>query len=562
MRSTDPYKPDLGPHTVVFEADTPAAEVQQTLDRIAQAQHTNQFGPQRHALLFAPGEYKVDLNLGFYTHVAGLGLVPDDVQLAGHVRVEADWLAQDGDPDNTGNGTQNFWRAAENMSVVVPDGEVERWAVSQAAPYRRMHLRGPIQLWNGADGWASGGLIADSRIEGVVESGTQQQFLTRNSELTEGWSGANWNMVFVGTQGAPPHRFPEPAHTTIDHTPRIREKPFLHRDSTGEYQVFVPALRDASRGPSWAGGRAPGHSVSLREFFVAKPGDSAAEVNAALAAGLNVLFTPGIYELAEPLVVSRPGTVVLGLGLATLIPVCGTAALRVSDVDGVTVAGLLVDAGPVRSPVLVEVGEPGCTGRHTEDPVLLTDLFVRVGGAGAGAADVSLAVHSNDVLADHLWLWRADHGDGVGWEVNPADHGLLVHGSDVTVYGLFVEHYQRENVLWHGERGRTYFFQNELPYDPPDNAAWPGFPAYAVAEEVRDHRGWGLGSYCFFSTNPSVVADRAFAVPDAPQVALHGVVTVSLGGGVGTIRNMVNDVGAQVDGARQVSHLPSYPASS
>jgi hypothetical protein len=559
VRSTDPYKPDLGEHTVVFEPDTPAASVQQTLDRIAAEQHTNQFGPQRHALLFAPGEYKADLNLGFYTQVAGLGLLPDDTSIAGHIRVEADWLAQDGDPGNTGNGTQNFWRAAENLAVTVPDGEVERWAVSQASPYRRMHLRGPIQLWNGSDGWASGGLIADSRIDGVVESGTQQQFLTRNSELTHGWTGANWNMVFVGTEGAPPHQFPEPAHTTIESTPLIREKPFLHRAGDGEYQVFVPGLRSATRGPSWTGGEQPGRSVSLREFFVAKPDDPASLLNDALAEGKHLLFTPGIYEITEPVAVTRPGTVLLGLGLATLIPVRGTAALRVSDVDGVTIAGLLVDAGPERSPVLVEIGEPGCTARHTADPVLLSDLFVRVGGAGAGAADVSLTIHSNDVLADHLWLWRADHGDGVGWEVNPADHGLVVHGHDITIYGLFVEHYQRENVLWHGERGRTYFFQNELPYDPPDNKTWPGFPAYVVADSVREHRGWGLGSYCYFLTNPRVSTDRAFAVPDTPEVALHGVVTVSLGGGVGAIRHMVNDVGPQVDGARPVSHLSSYP---
>lgn len=165
MHATDPTKPDLGDNTIVFNKLTTPSEIQRTLDEIYVRQHTNQFGRARHAILFEPGEYDVDIRLGFYTHVAGLGMLPDDVHVTGHVRVEADWLAQDGNLGNTGNATQNFWRAAENLAVTVPPGDIERWAVAQASPYRRMHLRGPLQLWNGSNGWASGGLIADTRIE-------------------------------------------------------------------------------------------------------------------------------------------------------------------------------------------------------------------------------------------------------------------------------------------------------------------------------------------------------------------------------------------------------------
>ena len=86
--------------------------------------------------------------------------------------------------------TQNFWRGAENLSVTLPPNQIERWAVSQATAYRRMHLRGQAHLWNGYDGWASGGLIVDSKIDGVTVSGSQQQFLTRNSNLAGGWSGS------------------------------------------------------------------------------------------------------------------------------------------------------------------------------------------------------------------------------------------------------------------------------------------------------------------------------------------------------------------------------------
>ncbi|MBY8851922.1 sialidase, partial [Saccharothrix sp. MB29] len=192
-------------------------------------------------------------------------------RLNGHVRVEADWLQQGDNPNNLGNATQNFWRQAENMFVNLPAGQIERWAVSQAASYRRMHLSGQVQLWNGGDGWASGGLIVDSRIDGVTVSGSQQQFLTRNSNLAGGWNGSVWNMVFVGSQGAPAQHFPNPSHTTVDTTPVVREKPFLHFEN-GEYKVFVPALRHNSRGTSWENGAPAGQSISLADFFIVKPG--------------------------------------------------------------------------------------------------------------------------------------------------------------------------------------------------------------------------------------------------------------------------------------------------
>jgi hypothetical protein len=562
---TDPRNPDFGPNTFVYDPSTPTSEIQGRLDAIAAEMRTNQFGSQRYAVLFKPGSYDLDIDLRFYTQVAGLGLLPDDVTINGHVRVEADWLQQGDNPNNLGNATQNFWRSAENLSVTLPAGQIERWAVSQAAPYRRMHLRGlEMQLWNGFDGWSSGGLIADSKIEGTVVSGSQQQFLTRNSELDGGWAGSVWNMVFVGTTGSPPPHFPEPSHTVVDHTPRIREKPFLYIDGTGAYRVFVPALRDNARGTSWSSGSPAGTSISLSEFYVVRPDADEAIINAALDQGKHLLFTPGVYHLTDPVRVTRPDTVVLGLGLATLVPTTGEPALTVADVDGVKLAGLLVDAGEVNSPVLVEIGPPGSSRSHDANPTSLHDVFVRVGGAHAGRASVSLRINSDDVIGDHLWLWRGDHGTGIGWNVNTAANGLVVNGDDATMYGLFVEHYQEYNVIWNGNRGRTYFYQNEMPYDPPDQQSWSsggstlGWASYKVADHVTSHEAWGVGSYCFFSHNPSIVASRAFEVPDTPGVRFHNLVTVSLGG-VGTIDHVINDTGARVDAANLVSYLTNYP---
>jgi len=236
------------------------------------------------------------------------------------------------------------------------------------------------------------------------------------------------------------------------------------------------------------------------------------------------------------------------LGLATFVADGGTTAISVDDVDGVIVAGILVEAGATSSTLLIQVGPPGSSANHARTPTLLSDVFVRVGGSGVGKAIQSVVINSNNVVGDHLWLWRADHGRGVGWTSNTAENGLVVNGNDVTMYGLFVEHYQGYQVVWNGNGGRTYFFQNEMPYDVPDQGQWMsgttrGFAAYQVAPSVTSHEAWGLGSYCFFNRNSSVVADRAFEAPINSSVRFHDMVTVSLGGGKGTIVHVINNAG-------------------
>ncbi|MFE6042226.1 RICIN domain-containing protein [Streptomyces sp. NPDC056452] len=543
--------PDLGPNVTVFDPSMTKSVVQAKLNQVFSQQEENQFGPQRQALLFKPGSYDVDANVGFYTQVAGLGLSPDDVTINGAVHAEADWFQ--------GNATQNFWRSAENLSVN-PTGGTDRWAVSQAAPYRRMHVRGNLQLDDG--GWSSGGFMADSKVDGQVRSGSQQQWLSRNSQWGS-WTGSNWNMVFVGDVNAPANSFPNPPYTTVAQSPVTREKPFLYVDGAGAYKVFVPALRTNSQGTTWASGTPAGQSLPLDQFFVVKPGATASAINAALAAGKDLLFTPGVYHLNQTLNVNRANTVVLGLGLATVIPDNGITAMNVADVDGVKIAGLLIDAGTTNSQTLMQVGQPGATARHTGNPISLHDVFFRIGGAAVGKATQSLVVNSSDVIGDHMWLWRGDHGSGIGWNSNTADTGLVVNGTDVTMYGLFVEHYQKHQVIWNGNGGRTYFFQNEMPYDPPNQAAWMngstrGYDAYKVSPSVTTHQAWGLGSYCYFNVNPSVVAERAFEAPNNSGVRFRNMVTVSLGG-TGTINHVINTTGGPSNSGSNVANLVAYP---
>jgi predicted heme/steroid binding protein len=334
----------------------------------------------------------------------------------------------------------------------------------------------------------------------------------------------------------------------------------------GSYSVFVPALRSNSAGMTWANGPADGQSISLSKFYVAQPGDSADTINAALGSGRHLLLTPGVYALSSPINVTRPGTVVLGLGLATLQSTGGNALILVDDIDDVSVAGVLLEAASASSPLLLRVGNGHTNKNHANHPTALFDVYARIGGAVAGGATVSVQLDSNDVICDNFWLWRADHGlDGtVGWTVNPAGNGLIVNGDRVTAYGLAVEHYQNYEVLWNGEQGRSYFFQNEHPYDVPDQAAWKhgttnGYAAYKVADSVTTHQAWGLGSYCVFTQDAEVYTDRAYEVPDAPGVVFTDMLTVCLNGaGGGGILHCINDFGSPVVDGYGVYDMVSY----
>jgi hypothetical protein len=328
--------------------------------------------------------------------------------------------------------------------------------------------------------------------------------------------------------------------------------------------VFVPSLRTNSSGATWAGGATPGTSIPMSQFYVAKPGDSAATINQALAQGLNVMFTPGVYHLDQTLNVTRPNTVVMGLGMATIVPDNGVDGIRTADVDGVKIAGLLFDQGTTKSHAVVQLGVGGAHTDHAANPQSIQDVFVPIGGVVAGKADNGIIVNADDTIIDHIWSWRADHGAGAGWTENTSDYGLVVNGNDVNGYGLFVEHYQKYNLLWNGERGRVIFFQNELPYDPHSVAAWShdgirGYAAYKVAANVTTHEAWGLGSYCVFTTDPSITVDNGFEVPVTPGVKLHSLSTVSLGG-KGTYAHVVNGVGPQASGTEtKPATVTQYP---
>src|ERR1039457_4021554 len=367
-------------------------------------------------------------------------------------------------------------------------------------------------------------------------------------------------MVFVGVSNPPAGTWPADVYTTITNTPLIREKPYLSMDSNSNYVVMVPALQTNSLGTTWANGPTPGVSTPISQFYIARADtDTAATINAALNSGENLILTPGIYQLTDSLRVTRPDTVVLGLGYPTLVPETGTPALVISDVDGVKVGGLLFDAGPVQTTALMQVGNTNSSLNHSRDPIFLYDIAMRVGGATAGTTESCMQINANDVVGDNFWLWRADHGNGVGWIQNACNNGLIVNGDRVTILGLFVEHQEQYQTLWNGNWGRVYFYQSELPYDPPSQVAWSrdgvkGYASYKVAARVTSHQAYGLGIYAVFINSTNISCFNAIETPtNSQQVNVHDMITVYIAGntsgsGTSTLNHIINGTGAALSG--------------
>ncbi|WP_346622413.1 glycosyl hydrolase family 28-related protein [Blastococcus montanus] len=591
--TTSAISPDLGPNVTVFDPSMPVSEIQAVLDTTWERQRDNEMGSERYAYLFLPGVYgtatePLQIKVGYYTEITGLGEQPTDVVINGKVEVYNRCL----DDGGTSNciALNNFWRTVSNLTIAVngtgQDGcraTANFWAVSQAVSMRRVGITGAnlslMDYCTAGPQYASGGFIADSDLPFVI-NGSQQQWLTRNS-VVAGWSNGVWNQVFSGVVGAPDDAtFPDPPYTTLETTPVSREKPYLFVDDDGRYGVRVPSARTGSAGTTWADGATPGRTIPLTEFFVATPASSVQEINNQLARGKHLLLTPGVYDIEKSIAVKRAGTVVLGLGQATLTAVGGATPLTIADVPGAVVAGVTVDAGTEESPVLLQVGKPHGNGGKSDpaNPTTLSDVYFRVGGPHIGKADIALQVNSDDVLIDHTWVWRADHGvedftegylgDTDRWQINTGRNGAVINGDRVTATGLFVEHFQEHNTIWNGEDGTVVLYQNELPYDPPSQADWQepdgtlGWAGYKVGDDVQRHRLYGGGVYGYQrNAAPGITTEHGFEVPETPGVQLHHVMTVHLDG-VGVIEHVVNDVGGRSDSSTQgqPQYVVRYPA--
>ena len=573
-------------------------------------QNHGEFARARHAFLFKPGRYTVDVPVGFYTSVAGLGETPDATVFAGAKGVHC----EQGGPTQATGALSTFWRSAENFRSAATHEWVETdggagmlWAASQAAPLRRLHVDRSLLLWQLAwnatsdtpwaalvAGFASGGFVADSSVDGDVWLQSQQQYFLRNTALRgSALRPAAWSTVLVGCtgDGRPARSTCADANATsvVDATPLVAEKPYIavRRGDDSRFELRVPPLKRESVGPSSDGDG--DDVVGFEHVFVARPDlDTAASINAKLGAAhvRAVVLSPGVYRLGAPLRVARTNVTLLGLGFATLVTTNGTAAVEVDGgVSGVRIAGLLLEAGPLHSAALLHVQAGAPPPADAAGSVVLSDVFVRVGGPGGEArAGTMVQIDAAGAVVDNMWLWRADHEadpayygggggggaatnasirdrdgrltgvrfvDGGGASARTCEHGLVVGESaaNVTAYGLAVEHALGDQVVWKGDGGRTYFYQSELPYDVTRDelrarAAAAGADAlagYRVADRVTTHRAVGAGVYHFFR-RPNVSVASAIAAPRRPGVEFVAPFAVALGGG-GRLEGVLNGAG-------------------
>lgn len=498
------------------------------------------FSSRRHALLFAPGTYKnLTWQVGYYVQVAGLGTSPDDVMFENcgpHVPAVNHHIHEGGTCLDT------FWRSGENFFV---NGTNMMWAVSQAAPLRRVHVAKDLFLFDGP-AYASGGHLANAQVDGVLHFGGQQQWMSRNVHLENGIQGGAWSLVFAGCTGDVPEAFvgneSSPSITVLE-TPAVRiEKPYVALQEDGiKFDLRVPkTLRDArTTGPLFDGTIDDVRDFSRVHVAVAGQTESGS-LQAALDEGKDIVFAPGIHNLTQTLEIRHSNQVILGLGLSTIVaPPNGSPCIHVApETPGVRIGGVMLEASTrtecddtSKASSLLEWGDAGVKDAgDPSNPGAMIDVFCRVGGATKGNrsdihVDAMMRIHSGNVVGDNLWLWRADHAELNDSEttanyphISPLYHqseenefrvetGIEVRGDDVTMYGLAVEHANGHQTVWGGERGAVYFYQCELPYGVKQTSFGDkNYTGYLVTDTVKDHILAGAGVYSNFRNEEVKVA--------------------------------------------------------
>ena len=590
MHTAEPNPPVWGDSVhIIRETDcmeTVRAFLKETEDGWNEEHQTwtseHHFSNRRHALLFAPGTYtNLTWQVGYYVHVAGLGVSPNDVEFRDcgpHVPALNHHVKEGG------TCLDMFWRSAENIFV---SGVNMTWAVSQAAPLRRVHVAKDLFLFDG-QAFASGGHLANAQIDGVLRFGSQQQWMSRNVHLRQGIQGGAWSLVFAGCTGQVPEFSPgsdsTPSITVKEYLPIRIEKPYVavQKDSLQEDELkFDLRVPSAVRGEGVTTGTVfDGAKDDVRDFsrvhvVIAGTEDISGRVQAALDAGKDVVLAPGIHQLTKTLEIRHANQVILGLGLATMVaPTDGSPCVRVAPkIPGVRIAFVMLEAstraecteGSPKFSSLLEwgdadvddAGDPG-------NPGAMFDVFCRVGGATAGNrsdifVDAMMRIHSGNVVGDNLWLWRADHGklneDGEVANyphISPLYHqteesefrvqtGIEVGGNDVTIYGLAVEHANGHQTVWSGQRGAVYFYQCELPYDVKQASFGDkDYNGYLITENVQSHTLAGAGVYSNFR-NEQVKVKTAIRHPKT-DIQCVNPFTVFLDNN-GYIETIVNGVG-------------------
>lgn len=562
--------PNFGPNVTIIDPSMTTAQINAAI--------APKTGNPRHHVLFKPGTYGsaagandpatatgiIDAPLNVNMYMSGLGASPTDVRINGSLRVPV-----------SGGALGTFYRSLSNLSInPIQAGQPAHkmtWVTSQTSHWRRVDLDGDLDVAGDPSVFAFGNVIANSRIKGSIDVGEGQNtdtgsgnssnamYYVRDSQIG-GWEGFSAKMVFSGVTGAPANNFgPATASTlpgdkiTLASTPVTREAPFLYLVNNN-WRVFVPKARTNTSGYNWSLGAAYGTTMTLRDFYIAMPADTAATLNAQLQQGKNLILTPGTYNLEAPLQINRANTVVMGLGFAMLNATSGTSALRVGDVPGVSLSGFTVN-GTTSADLLVLIGNTGVKSGVASNPTTLNDVHM-----ANSPAFTAMIINQDHVLIDGSWIRR---GGGAVWEAASASHGLVVNGDNVTGLGLWIEHFKKTQTFWNGNNGRVVFFQNEPPYTPPSQAQWmngskEGYPNLKVADHVTSFRVDGFGTYARFNNGCPCFVSSAIEAPVNPSVYFNGLVAGSInfptpagttpsGFTIGGFRHIINDYGPAVD---------------
>lgn len=613
LKPTQPNAPAWGKNVHLFAPTSDAATLERHIAELlsnvnplsdgSDDGQNGHFSDERHALLFKPGEYDIDIQVGYYTQVMGLGASPSDVIFKGGTKGYGPYILaldqRSSDDDGTGS-LNTFWRSIENVKIQTSNAY---WAVSQAAPMRRVEVDGTLwffdSLTSGCN-FASGGFAADIYIKDSTIPGSQQQYCLRNCTFGKEVSRCAWNLVQCGCDNAM-------ATTSIDeylvyNQPKsniIAEKPYITvvqrpaygndgkgtRETEDAYLLNVPRVKANSAGVSFAPSDgtkgkdfvAGSHDVIPFEYVFYADADAlgmgtvAASIQAQLDAGYAVVFAPAIFQLEQTLEIRTKDQVLLGIGMATLKPPAdGSPCLRIaSGVEGVRIAGLTLqssklDKGKFAGSTLLDwCATPNSCALPSANPGVLSDIFARVGGPDktdrdSVGVDVMVRIAANNVVADNLWLWRADHSalaDGeqpkegqifhlVTSGEFPCNTAIQVLGDYVSIYGLACEHTIQNITQWSGNNGTVLFYQCELPYDVTQAAYGdPGYAGYVVDDSVEKHTAAGVGVYSYFRDSEVLVKSACMGAPVSSQ-RMYNVFTRFLNKrGNGGIENVINKQG-------------------
>jgi hypothetical protein len=503
---------------------------------------------ENYAFLFMRGEYNnLNIPIGFYTHVAGLGKTNNEVIINGGPRVD------NGSTDHTIGALNNFWRTCENMTVnpliTLPgDNQVSMiYAVSQSCSLRSVNVNGILHLGAmeaGGMGFASGGFMANCNIKYDLNMGSQQQFICRNTQYGS-FPVALWNQVNVGCTSDNENegccinttepQISSSTLTVVESTPSVMEKPYLTYDDEDGFVVLCPGLSVNTKGNT-SFNPTTFKTIKKDNYKIVTDDIKVTELNTYLSTSniKCIIFSPGRYNIDSPIKLN--GQLLFGLGIPVL-----TSTKNNNIITGYGyICGLIFDAGfsntgNAKNNILVNLDNINAS--------YLWDIICRVGGGDYNdniyEVNTMLYIGGNNSILDNVWCWVADHyadnNHYVGWEKAVCQIGVHVTGENVIAYGLFAEHTQYRNVLWEGDKGEVYMFQSEFNYFPPPSFNADDFVAYEVKPSVNKHTLKGGGAYSFFPSttdnpNPITMAFAGFKFADVTKIDYENLTTVFLNG--------------------------------